>query len=549
MAHWRFDDREGSIAIDSASPGKYVKNIDTDQFYPDYGKYPGKIAGAQWAEGQINGGLRFDGYSAVTVASIPIPAAFSISAWVKPAGTLEGLTRIAETSYSTGLLLGTDASGTGYKLIVNGGTGSSGTCGQLYGCIESGKVVANAWSLITGTFDGGTGRLYINGVLAASDTAAPGSGAAMPLVIGASYAYGYGWRGGIDDVRVYPRALTPAEVAALFNEAAGARLPPVVIEAMRCRESSFLGRNTRTLTCALKSQNAAYRGTIQLRLDHGNPSQPAFYYGWPVNMVKDGAYAVTGLGLYDDATGGPRKVLGADFYGTGAAAIWEDHSEPRPVLVGPLDAPCPQNVPCASGLYPPPLVVSDFRCEIADVDSGVRSVTCGIAANQSVYGGTVRVTFDDNTTDDQRVTVEQPTVSNQLMYWGVVAVAVTTQKPITNVQFLAESPIGNWTPETTTPYPPPAGKKTGSLWCRWFGWGCPGSRRGTQVITLAALPAADVIPEPLGPGHTGATRKYTVGNPVTGPLAEYLFTDAEVNAILTQFQDYAVKARRTVYPK
>jgi hypothetical protein len=478
MAHWRFDDREGNVAIDSASPGRYVKNVNTDQYYPDYGKYPGTIKGAQWADGQIVGGLRFDGYSSVTTPAIPIPAAgFTVSAWVKPAGALEGLTRIAETSYSTGVLLGTDASGLGYKLIVNGGTGSSGTCGQMYGCVEAGKVIANAWSLIAGTFDGTTGRLYINGALMASDTAAPGSSNAMPLVIGASYAYGYGWRGGIDDVRIYPRALLPAEVAELYNVAAGARLPPVVIESMRCKESSFLGKNTRVLTCAMKSNNAAYRGTVQLRLGHGDASQPAFRYGWPVNMIKDGAYAVTAVGLYDNATGGPRQVLGADFYGTGLAAIWEDHSETnptRPVLVGPLDAPCPASVPCASGLYPPPLTVTELRCEVGAVDSANRSVTCGVAANQSVYGGTLRITFDDQTTDDQRVTIEQPTINNQLEYWGVVAVAVTTPKPITNVQFLAESPIGNWTPESTTPYPPPAPgtNKSQSVWCRWFGLHC-----------------------------------------------------------------------------
>jgi hypothetical protein len=475
MAHWRFDERSGTIAMDSANPGVYKKNVNTDQYYPDYGKYPGNILGAQWAEGQMDGGLKFDGSGdSVTVASIPIPpAAFTISAWVKPSAAQEGLARIAETSYSVGVFLGTDASGTGYKLMVNGGTGSSGTCGQMYGCIEAGKVVANVWTLITGTYDGISGRMYINGALAATDTAAMPSSTAMPLVIGASYAYAYGWRGGIDDVQVFPRALTPAEVAALYNQAAGARLPAVVIEKMACRESSFLGRNTRVLTCAMKSANTAYRGTVQLRLDHGNASQPAFAYGWPVLMQKDGVYAVTGIGLYDDATGGPRKVLGADFYGTGTAAIWEDHSESRPVLVGPLDAPCPQDVPCASGLYPPPLVVSDFLCEVKDIDAGNRSVTCGVAANQSVYSGTIRVTFDDNTTDDQRVTVEQPTVANKLEYWGVVAVAVTVSKPITNVQFMAESPIGNWTPEATTPYPPPTPAKQfhgASIWCRWFGW-------------------------------------------------------------------------------
>lgn len=483
MAHWRYDDRQGTVASDSAHPGTYVKNINTDQFYPDYGRYPGTIHGAQWAGGQIDGALAFDGNDYVVTPAIPSSSSFAISAWVKPSGIEDGLARIAETSYSIGLLLGTDSSGTGYKLIVNGGSGSSGTCGQMYGCMEAGKVVANVWTLITGTYDAATrvGRLYINGVQMASDEAAPPATtarSAMPLVMGASYAFSYGWRGSIDDVRLYDRALSAAEVATLFNEAAGARLVPVIIERMACRESAFLGHATRTMTCAMKSKNQAWRGTVQIKLNQPeHPEQPPFAYGWPVLMQRDGVYAVTGLGLYDRAT--PLRVLGTDFYGSGSAAIWEDHSETnpsRPVLVGPLDAPCPQAVPCESGLYPPPIVITELRCEVAPIDSSVRSVTCGVAANQGVYSGTLRVTFDDLTTDDQRVTVEQPVLDNQLTYWGVVAVAVDSPKPITNVEFLAESPIANWTPEATTPYPPPTSAKQfhgASIWCRWFGWGCP----------------------------------------------------------------------------
>src|SRR5436853_51294 len=86
MAHWRFDERSGTIAMDSANPGVYKKNVNTDQYYPDYGKYPGNILGAQWAEGQMDGGLEFDGSGdSVTRPSIPIPpAALTISAWVTP---------------------------------------------------------------------------------------------------------------------------------------------------------------------------------------------------------------------------------------------------------------------------------------------------------------------------------------------------------------------------------------------------------------------------------------------------------------------------------
>jgi hypothetical protein len=51
-----------------------------------------------------------------------------------------------------------------------------------------------------------------------SDTfTAPGT-TNYPLYIGRYYgSAGYGWNGGIDEVRLYNRALTSAEVTAIFN--------------------------------------------------------------------------------------------------------------------------------------------------------------------------------------------------------------------------------------------------------------------------------------------------------------------------------------------
>jgi hypothetical protein len=478
-AHWRFDDRQGTIAMDSAHPGVYVKNINTDQFYPDYGKYPGQIVGAQWGEGQIVGGLSFDGVGdSVTVASIPSSPAFTVSAWVKPTSTQDGFARIVETSYSVGVFLGVDSAGPTYKMMVNGGSGSTGNCGAQYGCIQGGAVVNNTWTLVTGTYDGSVGRLYVNGVQVANDTAYPPSTAAMPLTIGTSYAYSYGWKGGIDDVRIYGRALSPSEVLTLYNQASNVRLPPVVISGMKCKESSFLGKDTRTMTCAMTSQNTAWRGSLQVKLEHADPNiiQPPLNYSWPVLMQRDGKYAVTGVAVYDKAGTKP-KVLGADFYGDRAAAEWYSHTEPRAVLVQSLDSPCPSQTPCASGLYPPPLVVTEMRCEAAAMDSSTQSVTCGIAANQNVYSGTLRITYNDGTNEDQRVTLEQPTIDGALTYWGVVAVAANSSQPIDQVSFGAESPIANWTPETITPYPPsPAPERLYGSFHRWlckvFGWFC-----------------------------------------------------------------------------
>jgi hypothetical protein len=481
VAYWRFDEASGAIAIDSAHPGKYVKNVDTDQYYPDYGQYPGTITGAKWTGGQVHLGLEFDGHSKVVTAPIALGTTFSVSAWVKPTAeavnTPYAYLRIFETAYDQGVYLGTDMSGTKYKLIVNAGYGSSGDCQDAFGCASGGKPIAGKWQLVTGTFDGAFARLYVDGVQVAFDagTATPRT---LTVSIGA-YAYypdaGYDWRGGIDDVRLYNRALTPAEVLVLYNQASNSRIPPIRIEKMACRELNFLGHNTRALTCALKANNKAWRGTIQVKLapNDAEPELPPLNYAWPVTLETDGTYAVHAVAIYDQAK--PRAILGVDFYGTGVSANWTSHTEPRSVLVQSLDTPCPTLEPCASGLYPPPMIVTEMVCEASPVDTTTQAVTCGISANQNTYSGTLRVNFNDGAHDDQRVTVNQPMIGGAITYWGVVAVATDGAQPVESVEFIAESPLANWTPEKTTPYPPVTRKPTtvhGWL-CRWFGLHCP----------------------------------------------------------------------------
>ena len=70
------------------------------------------------------------------------------------------------------------------------------------------------------TYDGGTLRLYVNGTMVATRAA---TGAIQtttnPLWIGGNQPYGEYFRGLIDEVRVYNRALSQAEVQTDMNTA------------------------------------------------------------------------------------------------------------------------------------------------------------------------------------------------------------------------------------------------------------------------------------------------------------------------------------------
>ena len=202
IGYWNFDEGSGTIAHDTSGSG-----------------YNGTVNGATWTAGKINSALSFNGTTNdVVTPGIALGGTFSISAWVNPAVIPEGAyVRIAETQYNGGLYLGTDTSGTKYQFIVNTGLGATGSCGSGFGCALGGTV-SSGWHLVTGTFDGTTAKLYVDNAVAGSDTFTAPSSTNYPLYIGRYYGgNGYGWNGVIDEVRLYNRALTAAEVVAIYN--------------------------------------------------------------------------------------------------------------------------------------------------------------------------------------------------------------------------------------------------------------------------------------------------------------------------------------------
>ena len=81
--------------------------------------------------------------------------------------------------------------------------------------LPAGTVVKGVWQMLTFTFDKGTGRFYKNGALIATK-------AGMPAPIRwRGFHMTHWFNGGLDDVRLYDRALSDAEVATLYKSAGG----------------------------------------------------------------------------------------------------------------------------------------------------------------------------------------------------------------------------------------------------------------------------------------------------------------------------------------
>src|SRR5207244_13011036 len=85
-----------------------------------------------------------------------------------------------------------------------------------------GTVPLNSWTHLAVTYDGATLRLYVNGIQTAAQ-AVTGSllSSTAPLRIGGDAPWGEYFSGTIDEVRVYNRALSAAEIQVDMIKAIG----------------------------------------------------------------------------------------------------------------------------------------------------------------------------------------------------------------------------------------------------------------------------------------------------------------------------------------
>jgi hypothetical protein len=170
-----------------------------------------------WTAGKFGQGLRFNGtsnyVSPSSVSSITALGQFSYSVWVYP-------TAISQHSYSGG--------GWGGSIVGGSIDGASGYCigirdnGRIWWWplgggdkFSTSTVPLNTWTHVVVSYGAGTVAMYINGRLDSSQaSAAPGIPSNIK-VGGKSWITGY-FQGGLDDVRIYNRALSAAEVQKLY---------------------------------------------------------------------------------------------------------------------------------------------------------------------------------------------------------------------------------------------------------------------------------------------------------------------------------------------
>ena len=175
------------------------------------------ISGAQWTAGRFGGGLLFDGIDDIaTVFDAPtldLTTGMTIEAWIYPtsdkdAGDLGwGAVVLKETPIDLAYALyGVGRGGRPTAMIASP---------ALVEVRASTDLVLNTWTHVATTFDGAILRVYVNGALvAARSRTGIIRASANPLRIGGSLTGRDYFPGRIDEVRIYRRALSEAEIRA-----------------------------------------------------------------------------------------------------------------------------------------------------------------------------------------------------------------------------------------------------------------------------------------------------------------------------------------------
>jgi len=172
-------------------------------------------------QGRFGGALVFNGDSSVTVpnsASLNLTTGMTLEAWVFPTASTSWATTLMKEN-AQGLAYSLYASSSANRPIVYFNTGASTT--RHHYLSGPAALPLNTWSHLAATYDGVTLRLYINGAQVSSQ---PHTGSIIAttgaLRIG-GYAAGEFFRGLIDEIRIYNRALSPSEIVTDLNRRVG----------------------------------------------------------------------------------------------------------------------------------------------------------------------------------------------------------------------------------------------------------------------------------------------------------------------------------------
>ncbi|MGH7176842.1 MAG: LamG-like jellyroll fold domain-containing protein [Tepidisphaeraceae bacterium] len=211
LVHYLLDEAAGNTASDASGQNNPAS----------------LLGGATWTAGKTGSGIEFNGSTGYLTApnktSLNPTTGITLAAWIKVDAWAGGNRRILQKG-------NTDNQ---YRLTEEIGVLKFHLAGVTNGIITTALPSTGVWHHVAATYDGANLRIFIDGGQAVQQS---GSGAIAtsgdPLYIATKTVgatAGDFFDGVMDDIRIYSRALTSAEVAALFGGAPA--LPTVSVTA------------------------------------------------------------------------------------------------------------------------------------------------------------------------------------------------------------------------------------------------------------------------------------------------------------------------------
>jgi hypothetical protein len=207
VAHWKLDETSGTIAADSAGTSDgTLTNMDPATAWVS--GHPGTV-----------GGLAFDGVDDyVALPSVTVTTgSYTIAFWIE----LDDWTDNTGDNVWSGVLGPVDAWQWFIMVEHQGANGRLSHYGKDQGANDhfiAGYLGWGTWHHAALVSDGGTSRWYLDGGLAAESTTHDSTYASID-VLGSRYSgasESVRFKGVLDDVRIYDRPLSAAEVLELY---------------------------------------------------------------------------------------------------------------------------------------------------------------------------------------------------------------------------------------------------------------------------------------------------------------------------------------------